>query len=134
MSITKSKILIATAHMNPLKITSACSIQTEIVVDSNPEFADLSNPHGFIYDFAFLVQAQTKSGRRFNHTHTFLHEEDAIKMAKKVEERGQIQLQYWLETYPVYGSEAWESEDIERQTLLKDALNQNDQETIELLS
>jgi hypothetical protein len=118
----------------PINILRASSVQTEIVVDSNPEFADLSNPHGFIYDFAFLVQAETASGRRFHHRQTFQDEREAQAFAKTVGQQGTILPQDWLETYPIYGSSAWEGEDRERQVLLQDAIARNDQEAIEVLS
>ena len=117
-----------------LKIQTALPLLTEIVVDSDPEFADLNNPQGFIYDFAFLVQAETPSGRRFNHEHVFKTEPEAEAFAKKVGERGVIRPEHWSETYPVYGSAAWEGEEIERRTLLQDALTRNDQDAIDSLA
>jgi hypothetical protein len=98
-----------------------------VVVDQNSEFSDMDNPQGYIYRRTFVVLAITKDGRRFAHHHFFGMDRDkADALAIKVLYRGEIDHSYWKETYPVYGSSAWEVEEVYRQVDLAAAVGRGD--------
>ncbi len=57
------------------------------------------------------VVAQTKRGERFILTGYAVNDEmRADKMAHRVSAKGVIDLRYWVETYPEYGSDAYMDE------------------------
>lgn len=58
--------------------------------------------------------ATTEYGQRFIHKHKFdgrIEEDAAWRLAGKASKVGVIDLEYWVETFPVYGSRCWEEED-----------------------
>jgi len=117
-----------------MKVETAEGFTTEAVIGEDPDFADLGNPRGFRYGPVHLVRATTYSGRRFLHQHLFPNPEGARALAQKVRERGVINLHYWSETYPEYGSHACEEEDLIRQTSLRHALAHGTSEDIDRFS
>lgn len=95
--------------MSPIAIVSSNPFLDEIILGFNPENADMGNPNGTIYGKAYFVEAVTASGRRFIH-HTDFKEEDvhlAQKLADRVIARGEIDTEFWTESFEVYGSSAW---------------------------
>ena len=106
-----------------------------VVVDHNPEMADYTNPTGAIYRHTFEVLAMTEGGRRFAHRHFFGLDRDAADaLAIKVLYRGEVDLSYWTETYPEYGSPAWAVEDVYRQADLAGAVARGDWEEADNLA
>jgi hypothetical protein len=107
-----------------MKIIQALAFPDDVVVDSNPEMADLSNPSGLIYGGVIRVQAETKFGRRFIHERVFDQDEVAVAetLVEKIMEKGEIDLVHWIETDPAYGSFAWEDGEDTRRYLLAVAL------------
>jgi hypothetical protein len=99
-----------------MKIDSCSPFLDEIILGFNPENADMGNPNGTIYGKALFIAAVTPSGRRFVHHVDFdENEEDrASRFAAKVLARSEIDLEYWNETFEVYGSSAWCAADAER--------------------
>lgn len=51
--------------------------------------------------------AETRSGRRFLHSHNFRTLEGAQRRAEAVKAKGTIDLAHWAELDPVYGSSSW---------------------------
>lgn len=95
-----------------------------VVVATNPELADISNPRGEIYEAAFSVIAETKNGRRWAHDHTFYAKRNDPSGSERVMAlRARIERAYaaghkldqrhWIEIDPCYGSEAYVEQDIE---------------------
>lgn len=106
-----------------------------VVVDHNSEMADYTNPTGAIYRRTFEVLAMTEGGRRFRHHHFFGMDRDAADaLAIKVLYRGEVDLSYWAETYPEYGSPAWAVEDFHRQVDLAAAVGRGDWEEADNLA
>lgn len=116
-----------------IKIQQVDVRQDTVVIEQDGEFVDMSNPHGFVYGQRFVVLAITEDGRRFSHHKLFhyQHREAADALAIKVLHRGEIDLSHWLETYPVYGSLAWEDEEDDRRANLHHALSRGDSEEID---
>jgi hypothetical protein len=98
-----------------------------VVVGSNPEMADISNPRGEIHGEAFYVVAEAPTGRRWAHDHSFVTTsmngdggcanrsealrariERAYAAGRKLDQR------HWREIDPCYGSEAYVEQDVER--------------------
>lgn len=113
-----------------MKIQSAEAFTTETVIGEDSEFADIGNPRGYLYGPIHIVRATTQSGRRFLHEHIFPTPEGAHALAQKVQARGGINLTHWSETYPEYGSQAWEEEDRTRQVSLASALRYGTEEDV----
>lgn len=90
------------------------------IVGSNPEWADLDNPHGAIYGEIRYVVAELPSGRRFRGP--ILPEECKSEKALGEVEAAFQQLvdakvvkpeDEWQEMYPVYGSAAYTEQEPE---------------------
>lgn len=91
------------------------------------------NEDGLRFGDVYSVLAETASGRRW--IHRDVQDLDvADRLVVRVRAAGVINTAYWVETYPVYGSKAWEIEDSERHAQLQVAIYQGDQEAIERLS
>jgi hypothetical protein len=106
-----------------------------VIVAHDPEFADMSNPTGAIYRHTFEVMAITEDGRRFRHHRFFGDDRDAADaLAIKVLYRGEVDPSYWTETYPEYGSRAWEVEEVYRQVDLACAVARGDWEEADRLA
>jgi hypothetical protein len=118
----------------PMKIKYSSPFVDEVVVGQNSEFADMSNPQGLLYGRKVFVEATTESGRRFIFHRDFADQEFAGKFAARVETKGEINLELWVETYPIYGSPAWQVEDLERAARLRFAVASGDVEGIERYS
>lgn len=98
------------------KIDDAGWIAEPVLVDTNPEMADMSNPDGSVYCKFLFVTATTPEGRRFIHPHRFEQDQEdrASRFASRVKEKGEIDITLWGESYEVYGSPAWQEADRER--------------------
>ena len=92
------------------------------------------NEDGEIFGDEFVVVAESSTGRRWVHREAFAKAEFAERLAARVQAAGVISLEHWVETYPVYGSAAWEVEDGERAANLRFALQRGDAEAIERFS
>jgi hypothetical protein len=122
-------------NQNKIQIERVDVRKDVAVVDHNPEMADYTNPTGAIYRHTFEVLAMTQEGRRFRHHHFFGLDRDAADaLAIKVLYRGEIDLSYWAETYPEYGSSAWAVEEVYRQADLADAVARGDWEEADRLA
>lgn len=97
-----------------MKIKTANWFEDETVLGCDPEFADMGNPSGAIYRKRYFVAVTTENGARFVHQTNFALFEDAAKLADRVRLAGEINLELWTESFPVYGSPKWEAEDAER--------------------
>jgi hypothetical protein len=100
-----------------------------VVVEQDPEFADVSNPRGNIYGFASYVVAEDADGnRRRLHVATRRWQDEALAPAEKLAAalnarlaRGKLPVRFdaWREARPCYGSRAYEAygaaDDIERE-------------------
>jgi hypothetical protein len=117
-----------------MKINYSSPYSEDVVIGKNAEYADMNNPSGLIYGRKIFVEAVTESGRRFVFGRDFESQEGAGKFAARVEAKGSIDLQFWSETYPVYGSSAWAAEDSERDMNLRHAIAFGDTEGMERYS
>jgi hypothetical protein len=122
--------------MSTIKIQFVQAFKDTCVVDQNSEFADICNPEGFIYAHMWFVKATTHRGDQFIHEHRFAKEDEgkAWRFAKRVQEKGEINPLYWGQTYPFYGSLAWEEEEADRQVRLRCALSSGNIEEVERYS
>ena len=116
------------------KVESAEVYQDRCVVDSDPEFADMCNPQGYIYETFWFVRATAPNGDRFLHNHRFDDIEEAQDLCHRVNGRKEINEVHWDRTYPVYGSAAWGVEDAHRQVDLACALHRGDWEAVDRLA
>jgi len=107
-----------------MEVTHTSAFPDERVAGFNPEMADMDNPSGAFHERIIAVQAETESGRRFIHTHVFGPEEieSANRLADRIKAVGVIDPQYWIETYPAYGSPAWEDGENDRRESLSVAI------------
>lgn len=79
-----------------------------VIVDQNPEFADMSNPQGYIMGEAVYVVAENDKGFRWAHEIRWIDDlENARKLLSRVVAAGKIDMKYWHEIDPSYGSEAY---------------------------
>lgn len=117
-----------------IKIQDATAVPVQDIVDFNSEFSDLGNPEGAIYGTVFFVYAVTKQGARYSHVNRFDNLKDAEKLASRVQRHGVIDLHYWNQSYSVYGSAAWEDEEVVRRYDLQNAIQVGDREAIERLA
>jgi hypothetical protein len=92
------------------------------------------NEDGPVFGDEFVVVAESATGRRWVHKQDFDTAEGAERLAARVEKARVIDLTHWVETYPVYGSSAWEVEDGERHLNLLHAIHSGDREGIERYS
>jgi hypothetical protein len=113
------------------KIESAEVYQDRCVVDEDIEFADMSNPQGYIYGTFWFVRAIAPNGERFLHRHRFDDITEAQDLCFSVNGRKEINEVHWDRTYPEYGSPAWENEEWDRRANLSLALSNGDQEGID---
>ena len=116
------------------KIESAEFYQDRCPVDSDPEFADMSNPEGYIYGTFWFVLATAPNGERFIHRHRFDDITEAQDMCFRVNGRKEINEVHWDRTDSEYGSPAWEVEDAHRQVDLACALHRGDMEEVDRLA
>jgi hypothetical protein len=102
--------------METLAIDSVRWFLDNTVVDHHPEFADMDNPEGALYDWMIFVEAVTPDGRRFHHSMAFPpnDEDKADLLVSQIKAAGKINTIYWVETYEVYGSPAWQLADNQR--------------------
>lgn len=100
-----------------VQINAAHPVTDEAVIGHDPEGADMGNPDGAIYGKRIFIYATTLEGRRFVHGVSFENNEDerAARFASRVQAAGAIDLQFWGETYEVYGSAAWSEADNQRE-------------------
>lgn len=98
-----------------IQIKDAEAGQLEEVVGIDPELADMGNPHGHRFGMVHRVIASNLIGRRFIHHHEFASADSAEAFVRRVLEAGEIDLDHWGETCEIYGSEAWEAADQERE-------------------
>jgi hypothetical protein len=79
-----------------------------IVVGSNPEMADVTNPYGHIHDIAYFVIGTYPSGKRIRHCRNFRGIVKASRFCDRVKEANSINIRYWTDHRPVYGSVDYE--------------------------
>lgn len=96
-----------------LEIASADIVKDAIWAGVNSEMADMDNPRGDFYEDRFMVEVVTASGRRFRHQQTF--ETPPTTLLGKVRSAKSIDSALWVETHEVYGSNAWQDADQERE-------------------
>jgi hypothetical protein len=77
---------------------------------------------------------ETKQGARYSHVNRFDNLKDAEKLALRVQRHGWIDLANWYQSYSVYGSAAWEGEEVYRRIDLQNAISAGDREAIERLA
>lgn len=65
------------------------------------------------YDGQFGIVAETAEGRRFFHRHAFKSLANATRRAFDVVAAGSITEERWVESYPIYGSDAQQAEEAE---------------------
>ena len=116
------------------KIDHATAVLFRDIVDFNSEFADMGNPNGAIYGNVFFVIVETKLGSRYSHVNRFDNLHDAEKLALRVQAHGVIDLAHWNQSYSVYGSAAWEGEEVYRRIDLQNAISAGDSEAIDRLA
>ena len=92
------------------------------------------NEDGPVFGNEFVVVAESATGRRWVHHHGFDAPYGAERLAARVTEARVINLDHWVETYPIYGSSAWEVEDGERDMNLRSAIHRGDRDAIERYS
>lgn len=88
-----------------------------VVVGQNSEMADYDNPKGYLYGFNACVEATDEAGYRWAHRQTFTacterdaHEAAevlAVKVRAHLAKGGKLKAPGWLETRPMYGSDAY---------------------------
>lgn len=88
------------------------SVASDIVVmGSDPEMADMSNPSGNLYGLRYYVVVTNTKGDRWAHDHGFKNEVAAEMLAKAVQKAldagKKLDSAHWTEHYPVYGSDAY---------------------------
>lgn len=103
------------------------------VVGIDPEGADMSNPEGYIWGNVSVLQAEDATGRRYNHR-SELTLPELEKLEKRVRAAGKIDLEYWSETYPAYGSAAYAAENSERWFMQMAAVSAGDYHEADRLS
>jgi hypothetical protein len=117
-----------------VKIDNANAVSDYEIVGFDSEFSDLGNPEGAIWKNVHFVNAVTKNGSRYSHVNRFGNFEDAQKFALRVQRHGVIDLNHWNQSYSVYGSPAWEDEEVVRRFDLQNAIHAGDHEAIERLA
>lgn len=86
--------------------------EQEAIVGSNPEWADMSNPEGHIYRMVYSACVTLDSGRRFHHAVQFRDEDEADALVAKIQNKGVINTQHWVEDeHGAYGSTVWQHRD-----------------------
>ncbi len=103
--------------MNLTEALAAFAQADEVVMGYNPENADYTNPRGAIYGFSAYVFVEALDGSRWVHPARFTRrfEQDALEAAskfvdrvnKRLAEGGELNPDYWRETRPCYGSDAY---------------------------
>jgi len=94
-----------------------------VIIGSDPEAADYDNPRGNIYGFTSSVIATFKDGRRVAKTvKTSPIELDAFEPAERLAsaltnrlynlKKLPVAFDTWHETYPVYGSDAHDEQEL----------------------
>jgi hypothetical protein len=116
------------------KIIRAYSFSSLEPVMFSSEYSSFDNPDGAIYGYMYRVVAEADNGSRYIHQLLFESENDANKLAQRVNNKLVIDLSYWNETYSCYGSDAWHKDEIFRQVSLSEAVANNDLEKIEEFS
>ena len=104
-------------NTNKIKISNAYPFEDEYIRCYHHEHADMSNPQGAVWGRGIFIKATTERGERFtlmDATFESSEEEKAQTLCDKINKRGVINLKYWSQGYPVYGSSAWQEEDAER--------------------
>lgn len=117
-----------------MKIQFCNAFTDEVAVASNPEMADMGNPNGFIFRRRLFVEAVTESGRRFIYQGFFANADVADRFVSRVQAKGEINLEFWGETYSIYGSPAWQNEDAERNANFQIARARGDEAAMERYS
>ena len=103
------------------------------IIGVNPENADMSNPEGYIWGNVSILQAEGATGRRYNHK-ADLPLPELEKLEKRVRAARVINLEHWVETYPAYGSVAYEVENADRDFLKRAAIFMGDEKEADRLS
>jgi hypothetical protein len=89
-----------------------------VIIGSNPEMADMSNPNGNIEGLAHSIVAETPKGRRFVHSATAITHNgyaDSDMTVARLERLAahlnathpSLDASYWTEVQPCYGSPAY---------------------------
>lgn len=100
-----------------MTIQSAQTFLARMIARFDPEFADIGNPSGAIYEDRVFIEASTSNGRRFYLAGVDFPVGDnrAERLVEKINQKGVINLELWNEGLEVYGSEAWQIADNFRQ-------------------
>jgi len=92
------------------------------IAATNSEFADLDNPHGYIYRNHYWIQAVQDDGRRYDHFYITFDKVKADALVARIQDAldggGVLNLEdtdVWREGSPVYGSRAYQNDDCEGQ-------------------
>lgn len=117
-----------------VKIDNATAGSDYEIVGFDSEFSDLGNPEGAIWKNVIFVTAETKHGARYSHVSRFDNLKDAEKLALRVQRHGVIDLAHWNQSFSVYGSAAWEAEEVVRRSDLQNAISTGDFEAVERLA
>lgn len=101
-----------------MKIQDCTIFEDEYIFGTDPEYADMGNPDGCRYSRALFISAITPNGRRYILSGVQFELEESKKaqsLVNRIKNVGAISPGLWVETFSVYGSSAWQEEDMERQ-------------------
>lgn len=82
-----------------------------VVLWSNPENAEPSNPEGNTYGEKYFVVGEQSDGSRMGHFKNFDTVEEAEKLAERVNQKLVINAEHWVSMEPCYGSRAYAIEE-----------------------
>jgi hypothetical protein len=111
-----------------------------VIIDSNPEMADMSNPNGNIEGLSHYIVAETPKGHRFAHnasaiTHNGYADSDiTVERLERLAaylnaNHPSLDADCWTEIQPCYGSPAYQEGGWERHSLsmeIGDAVDSGD--------
>jgi len=101
-----------------MRIHDVVLFEDEYIFDSDSEYSDMGNPNGDRYDKALFISVTTSDGRRYILSGIQFNLEEikkAQKLVTRIKNVGAISPGLWSETFSVYGSVAWQEEDMARQ-------------------
>ena len=101
----------ALMNTEQMKIDHAFVRPRLVVLWSNPENAEPGNPDGNTYGEKYFVIGEEFDGSRMGHFKDFDTEEEAEKLAERVNKKLVINVEYWGRMEPRYGSRAYEIEE-----------------------
>tara|TARA_R100000479_G_scaffold169623_1_gene111499 strand:+ start:67 stop:417 length:351 start_codon:yes stop_codon:yes gene_type:complete len=90
-----------------MKIEHAFVRPELVVLWSNPENAEPGNPEGHTYGEKYFVIGEESDGSRMGHFKPYDTEEEAQKLADRVNEKLVINVEHWISVPPRYGSRAY---------------------------